>query len=392
VKNKTRTFLDIPLVHDMLSDRSIGFTKRSISNQWFYEQLSPFSLVGFSASTGQIMYGEKSQLALWLNNPQSSVRTHNLADRLTKEVLFAVHDYLHIWAYQAINELMPKLGFGHAEITPANFEDFVFCHLLTETVATVGLDYWYLSQTDLSETLSMLTSASQLTTAYNRHFPKEMKQLNLSFEVYDPSFFTRLASFYTSGVFAGIELQHLKKSPALWRWMEQELLYGEKQRGYTRTWLNYISGGTCLKKQENSDGAVSLKEKWKLQLIESLGRLLWQKVVLNETIHFSKKLTSRNWQKPQQTSEVIDYRFFNLNSVKGDFWPFIEENHTHAKSFDYLFWQILFKFNAEDISSNKLALLKKCDVARELHLIQFLLQDEQPLKPVETFEALFLPN
>lgn len=338
------------------------------------------------------MYAEKSQLALWLNNPQSSVRAHNIGDRLTKEVLFAVHDYLHIWAYQAINELMPKLGFGHAEITPDNFEDFVFCHLLTETVATVGLDYWYLSQTDLSQTLSILTSTGQLTTAYNKNFPKEMAQLNLSFEVYDPSFFTRLATFYTSGVFTGIELQHLKKSPAIWKWMEQELLYGEKQRGYTRTWLNYLSGQTCFKTEKKLDRAVSLKEKWKLQLIESLGKLLWQKIVLNEKIHFSKNLISLNWQKPQHKSEVIDYRFFNLNSVKGNFWEFIENNHTHAKSFDYLFWQILFKYTATEVTAETLELLKKCDVARDLHLMKFLLQKITPMKASENIEALFLPN
>src|SRR5207237_1319288 len=82
----------------------------------------------------------RSPLAEWLDDPAQGVRELNQDDALLTEVLFAVHDYLHVWAYHLVRDAVPDLGFGRPPASEAELEDHVFCHLLTEAVATVGLD------------------------------------------------------------------------------------------------------------------------------------------------------------------------------------------------------------------------------------------------------------
>ena len=158
---------------------------------------------GFQPALGRIFYPTNSAVDAWLGDVGGDPRPHNFADRLMNELFFLVHDYLHILGYRWINGLMPELGFGTAEITEKNAESFVFCHLLTEAVATVGLDYWYLSRLNLYEELQIGTGFSGLTVCIERRTMRSIGVFDPTFEVQSTAFFERICRFYCTGEFEG---------------------------------------------------------------------------------------------------------------------------------------------------------------------------------------------
>ena len=98
------------------------------------------TLAGFNPFLRSLFYANNSALSRWLAGPYGSARDYNEGDHLVREVLFAVHDYLHCWSAAAIAVLAPRSRFDTGPILRDNLEDFVYCHLLTEAAATAGLD------------------------------------------------------------------------------------------------------------------------------------------------------------------------------------------------------------------------------------------------------------
>jgi hypothetical protein len=156
----------IPLVREMLEDPNISLVPRAVDCRWRYAGLLPHGVTGFNPLRYEVYYGRISQLARWLADPFAASRELNARDQLVHEVLLAVHDYLHCWAVQAIRDLAPELGYGAGALAADSLEAAAFCHLLTEAVATVGLDYWYLSVVDLNAVCDLATTKSTLTTSY----------------------------------------------------------------------------------------------------------------------------------------------------------------------------------------------------------------------------------
>ncbi|HYO53510.1 hypothetical protein [Archangium sp.] len=312
----------------MLSDPLVRFAPRAIDQQWRYKHLVPLSLAGFNPFLRTLFHASNSALSRWLADPYSSARDYNENDRLTREVLFAAHDYLHCWSAAVIAELAPWVRFDTGPILRDTLEDFVFCHLLTEAAATVGLDYWYLSTIDLDERIPIGTTLTTLTVNYHERYVSEYRRFCPDWDAQHPGFFGDIARFYCSGVFKGFDVQDVRRSPRLLNWLSHELSYGAKQREYTREWLAFLAAVEISDEPRQLAAPVSLEEPWKQRLIHELGLVLFTKV--KEDSDSGLVLRNRNTPPESPKDRLPDFRFVNANVV-----PLTPEAAAHPKSLRY---------------------------------------------------------
>jgi hypothetical protein len=309
------SFLNIPLFRQLHEDPQIKLVARSTDANWFYHGVIGESMAGFNPLQSAVYYPSVSQFAEWIQDPRRSARDFNQEDFLAREVLFLTHDYLHAWAYLAINELRPELGFGTRPITAANLDDFVFCHLLTEACATAGVDYWFLSCVSINSLCDVGTCWRNLTTPYQEQDLPEFRKFNPDLEVQSERFFGQLAQFYCTGVLYGFSPDDLLRSPKLTRWLRHELEYGEVQREYIRLWFSYLSHDKISLSADKLRAPLRLDKKWQRDLIIELGSLLWEKVKNGVTRRIGFAFDpDETWSAPR--SKTKDYRFLNLNRVR----------------------------------------------------------------------------
>lgn len=329
------SLLRVPLVRELLTDPHVKLVPRAVDKGWFYSGQVPVSVTGFFPPTGEVYYGARSFLAEWLGFAAQSARPYNEGDLLLPELFFAVHDSLHAWAYNAMRTLRPELELGEGAITSKNIEDFVFCHLLSETVATVGLDYWYLGQVNLNDVCDIGTCFRTLTVSYHDDFLGEYRKFNPKFEVQAPAFFAAMVEFYCSGVFKGFDLRALKQSPRVLRWLEHELRYGQTQRQYTRQWLAYLSADEIRYSPRKLAAPVSSDKSWKRELVNELGLLLWQKVKQGSSPVLKTPLArAAAWSCPE--GKAPDFRFLNLNATS--------ERPEAGDDFEFYFYQYVSRY------------------------------------------------
>ena len=308
------SLLHIPLVAQLLADSSVRIEARGVDTRWSYAGIVDRRVSGFNPFLGVVFTGRHSCLADWMERPHESARKLNFDDRLVDEALFAAHDYLHIWSYRWIAKLWPELGFGEAEIGPENFEDMVFCHLLSEAVATVGLDYWYLSCVDLNDVVPIGSAKRGLTVSYREAHSDEYRIFSKGFEVQKDGFFELIARFYCSGLFPGFSAEDMQLSPVLRGWLMHELRYGKLQREYCREWFAYLSGGRVRLSPRQLSGPVAHDGPKHRQLLREIGALLWAKVKQDDPADSGFRFDpARLWSSGG--SRELRFQFLNLNSV-----------------------------------------------------------------------------
>jgi hypothetical protein len=404
------SLLNVPLMRQALLDPQSRVVVRAIDERWFQEEKISFSMQGFNPLSGQIFVPGQSLLALWLKNPFESCRPHNFQDRLAKKALFTIcHDYLHCWAYSAINELMPEIGLGTTRITRDNLDDLAFCHLLTEAVATIGLDYWYMSTIDLNDVVDLSTHIGPFTTSYHERHLKHFRKIIPDFKVQDPSFFTVLAAFYSNSVLFGFRagdedrLEEIRHNPLAWMWFKKELGYGELQRKYSRLWLAYLSDEDIQISEELLAAPVSADADWKKKLIADVGQLLWQKIKHDKLHRFSRSLDEdKVWRAPK--SKKIDCRLINFNALteaeieelteRAERGELSEKAVLHgATQFDFLFFQYVSIFNYDQFDPQLMKLFGNLRKQQDFRLTRKLFKD-QPRVEVTDQEPrdLFLLN
>lgn len=303
----------LPLVRRMLSDPLVRFAPRAIDQRWHYERIVPVTLAGFNPFLRTLFYASNSALSRWLADPYGSARDYNEGDHLIREVLAAVHDYLHCWSAAAITLLVPRVRFATGPILRGNLEDFVFCHLLTEVAATVGLDYWYLSTFNLAERIPIGTTLETLTVNYHERDVSEYRRFCPGWDAQRPGFFGDLARFYCSGVFKGFDVRDVRRSPQLLRWLSHELSYGARQREYTRLWLSFLATEESSYEPGRLAAPVSVEEKWKQRLIHELGLVLFAKI--KEDSDSGLALQTRNEPPESPRDRRPDFRFVNANVI-----------------------------------------------------------------------------
>ncbi len=308
------SLLRIPLVRQMMVDPQIQWQPRAIDAGWRYSECLSRPAGGFNPWCGKIMYPIHSRLQQWLTKPHGSARTLNEGDFLTQEVLFAVHDYLHHWSYLAMNDLRPQLELGWGPITAKNFEDYVFCHLISEAAAVTGLDYWLMCTRSVDSFCPIGSRIEAITVSYRESLLPEYRHFNPKFTVQEPEFFNFLANFYCSGHFIGFNKRDTELSPKLLRWLEHEVGYGETQRVYTRTWLTYLSRSQIPINATQAARPVAVDKPWKKRLIEDLGNLLWEKVK-EDRLHRFRSMPSPQSRWRRDPDKPLDYRLLNFNEL-----------------------------------------------------------------------------
>jgi hypothetical protein len=371
------SLLRLTLVRQLFEDEVVRLCPRRVDRRWFYEKHIPVSLSGFNPSSARVYYSAVSAFADWLREPQGSARRFNEGDYLVPEVLFAVHDYLHAWAYQVINEIRPGLDFGFGEITPDNAEAMVFCHLATEAVATVGLDYWYLPQFDLNSVLSIGTAFEQLTVSYSQRHIEEYRRYCPDLIVDRPFFLVQLGEFYCTGVFKGFSRQDLKDSPLLLRWLQHEIAYGAKQREYTRMWMQHLSRHDLgYDNCRALSGPVACNLPWMRELLVELGSRLWAKVV--EDQRQPTPLTIPPDLAWQASKPLREFRFTNLAHVAPDELARLDWGSLSALSFDSFVWQYVSQFDYESTAPAARQILSPLRGRREPGLLRWLFRGAKP--------------
>jgi hypothetical protein len=384
------SLLHIPLIKAALSDPAFRLQARAIDANWAYSQAIPISVTGFNPFHQTYYFATRSVMAQWLKNPGASARELNEQDVLVREALFLAHDYLHTWAYQVIHsltgQLVPKLQFGKAAVTAQNFEDFIFCHLLSETVATVGLDYWYLAATDLDQVCDIGTAVRTLTTAYREENLQEYRHFNPKLEVQTPEFFEMFARFYCDGVFPGYELDDLRKSPLTLKWIKNELEYGETQRKYARAWFSYLSGVQNL-----GDAPVDYSASWKTELIRHVGRLLWIKVKAGPQEKYGEISRVRFDSRAMFESSgarALDFRFRNVNRVRpAEAVREILAGSHPKRNLRHFLYQYLSAFDYESVEQEKIEQVLRFQKKRDFSAIEQLLKNEKRVIENSTRES-----
>jgi hypothetical protein len=382
------SLLRLPLMRHAISDPACTRKARNIDYTWQYALKHILPLGGFNPLTSSVFLPGNSHVARFLKDPYSSSRQYNVEDRLIKEAVFGIiHDYLHSWAYLTINELMPDLGFGTRPISRQNFEDFVFCHLLTEAVAVVGLDYWYMATFDLNQVVNLGSLTGNLTTTYNEKNTAEYHRMIPGLvNVQSPAFFEELVKFYCAPHFCGNdvlapELQaQLKTSPQTWSWLKKEIEYGETQRKYTRWWFRHLAHET-LEPDTSPGRAVAYEQDWQVELVRKLGDMLWEKVKENAIHQISFRFDPKTtWASPVRPQ--IDFRFTNLNALDAKEIDGLA-SPADTDQFYYLFCQYVSQFEFERCDPELLPLLDGVRNQGDFKLLRRLFKDQPRIESTQ---------
>ena len=384
------SLLRIPLLAQLLDDPAFKIVHRGIDSRWKYEEMIATRVDGFNPFRGAAYLGAHSHLGDWLPHREGSARPFNQGDELISEALSVIHDYLHVWTYRWVDQLRPDIGFGYSPITPRNFEDMVFCHILSEAVATVGLDYWYLSSVDLREEVPIGTVHTGLTISYREAWEDEYRRFNPKLNVQHPSFLETLTRFYCDGAFVGFDVEDLCASPALESWITHELRYGQLQRRYCREWFAYLSRANLRLKESELDAPVSYGAAWKKRLVSEIAERLWAKVKQGEICAPGTRLDSDfTWSAPPRRQP--DFRFLNFNRCRMPAPSVLKA--MSEESFEFLLRQYVVRFDYESFPEEALGVFNLIREERDFSIGERLLKDMKRL-PVAEDEPrdLFLYN
>ncbi len=376
----------VPLVRQLMTDTQVQLSARAIDSTWKYDRVSPITATGFNPLTRRIFYASNSLLGAWLLDPKESARKYNEGDLLLPDLLLAVHDYLHIWGYLAVCELAPRIQLGTGKITRKSLEDYAFCHLLTEAVATVGLDYWYLSTIDLNDVCDLGTTQHGLTVSYHNDQLRELRRFRPDLDVQSKAFFVELATFYCTGIFKGFSPNDLKASPMLWKWMEHELRYGTRQREYIRRWLAYLAPDRLDLSMDELKAPLPVKIGWQTRLLHAVAELLWEKVKNNALHQFGPHLDQdRVWRS--SSDRPLDFRFLNVAAFRSGVSELVSD------SFDHYLWQTLGFYEKKTIDPRLLEFIPMLRERRAPRLLSFLLEGQTPIAGDEYIDRdLFILN
>jgi len=369
----SESLLNVPLLRHLFEDEHVRIVSRGVDAHWAYDDPAALRLDGFNPLGTSVFTSRKSALAEWLPHSHGSARPFNERDRLVREALFAVHDYLHIWAWQWIAELRPSLGVGQKPIDADNLDDLAFCHILTETVATF-FDYWYLARVRLNEVADVGSAIRTLTIGYNEDHLGEYRRSQPKLDVQRPEYFVEKCTFYCDGIFFGFDILDLQRSALLDKWLTHELEYGEVQRAYARQWLADLAG-LDIGRRSLIDPIV-IDASWKHDLMHHFADLTWRKIHGEQLLQSPKPIElGKNWLHDR--TKTADFRFTNFNtrgrSADVAFVP--------GLSFEYLFAQYRAQFDWDALEPARRTVFDRVLRAQDLALGDRLLSGERRIEP-----------
>jgi hypothetical protein len=266
--------------------------------------------------------------------------------------------------------------------------------LVTETVATIGLDYWYLSTFNINDICNIGTSQGPLTTPYRLQNEGEYRRFNPAFTAQDADFFSTLCRFYCDGVMPGFTLQSLRQSPLTLKWLRHELEYGESQRVYTRAWFNYLSNFSKKMSRDELARPLKIEKIWQAKLIKAVEETLWAKI--KEGRNFTELATLRvpaflgkrgNEKKPNLFFNNLN--FFAVERVAS----LLEEDESRSRGqFRYFFRQFVSAHDYSSFDQEKIKLFPALSKAGDYKKLLSLFKNEKRCSPftLEPKDLLFL--
>ncbi len=267
-----------PLFDHFFKESSFRLVSRPYDSRWSYIGAVKGFQSGFNPFLNEIYFNEISNLAFWLRGSEAPDSTGTRA-KLLHEVLFLVHDYLHIWAMRLIDHFCKtRLGRG---IRDRNHRELELFMILTEAVATVGLDYWVLSKTPTGRSFGLDRDIEFLTINLFPDQIEEIQKIDPQFNIHRESLYGEIVQFYLSGQLQGFTIDEVKASKALEKYVVHEISYGELQRAYARMFVQYAFEGAAPKEHDTSP--MSLGEPWHQDLVEFIGRTLWTLINIGES-------------------------------------------------------------------------------------------------------------
>lgn len=301
--------MQLPPVQHAMCDPHFSRTCRPIDAAWHHAGFTDV-MSGFNPSLHTHFYAAESAMARWLDDPGTPNDDHAHQVQLAKELMHLAHDYLHSWAYRALASIVPDLK-TYGPITRSNLDEQAFFLVVTEAVAVVGLDYWYLCISDIDERCGVAVDVGPRTVHYLERLLPEYRRYNPSLTVQEPRFFAQIIDLYTTGAIRGFSEQDLLDSPPLASWLIRELLISPRQRAVCRSWLSHLAGFD-LDPDELSRTFPRPSEALH-QHLARLADLLWRKIKLGEELFFPLPTDAQSWCRSDHAA--VDFRFVNLQRL-----------------------------------------------------------------------------
>ncbi|MEM7157211.1 MAG: hypothetical protein AAF799_30440 [Myxococcota bacterium] len=304
----------VPLLEALVKDERVSVVTLAVDQSWRYRKVIRRCTTGWNPFRSEVYVGVGSALDGFCRQARAQVREHNENDDLANEAAFLAHDYLHIWALHELRDIDSSLLRGTAAITEDSLEEHVAWMLVTEAVATVGLDYWFLSQRGFRDRLDAGSLLTTLTVSYQSWMADEYRRFRPDLEVMNPAFLAEIAAFYCQGAFPGFSVSDVRRSPATLQWLRHEISYGDKQRIYTRQWLRHLAG-LPSKVASTLGRPVQLPPRFD-EIVGELGRRLWRLAVEHATPPRPSCIDPEAWQGVP--AERADFRFDNVQAMTAD--------------------------------------------------------------------------
>jgi hypothetical protein len=298
----------LPIKHALL-DPHFTLVPRPIDSAWKYAGFTG-AMGGFNPSCNAHFFASESAIARWLQDTDARFETPEEQEQLVREVLYMAHDYLHSWAYRAIAHIQPSLA-AEPAITRENLEIQAFLLVLTETVAVIGLDYWYLCVKSVGKRCGAPIDLGPCTVHYKEQLINEYRRFNAKLDVQHPDFFGDIARLYSYGAMAGFSERDLLESRPLASWLIRELLIAPRQREVARLWLSRL-GGFEIEDDKLRD-PFTIAGNHVDNLIHELSHLLWNKIKKGNQLFYEPQPDVLPWR--HNADADIDFRFINLNRL-----------------------------------------------------------------------------
>lgn len=334
---KDRLFNGLPLIGDIFSQNRVDFVQRPVDMRWHYSGIVPVSTAGFNPLGRSVFFGRQSYLETFL--AEDELRIDKDIDQMLYEVLFAVHDYVHIWSTYRVLEYLPHCAEPSTWSDPAALDDLAFLLVVGELVATTTLDFWLLCDLNLGRELRVRTTVGALTTAFRTSQIGETQELRPGFEVGSRRFFSWLANGYCGlgfEGFEGVDRTRLKEKAG---WVIKEMDLSLRQRRLTRSWLHHLSGGFASAPKAD---VIFINSSTRMKILGDLEEELWDTC---------RRRVPLAWPSARPTPAVLglvpstgtDFRFNDILHVE-DFERARLNPKMSIKQFGYMLSQFVSLF------------------------------------------------
>ena len=358
----------------MLCDPYFELVPRPLDSAWQHAGITGF-VGGFNPTLHRYFYPSSSRLSGWLEGGGVAPRSAVEEAELGAEVLHLAHDYLHSWSFRAISHLEP----GLVPRLPRDLDELelqAWLLVLTEAVAVVGLDYWYLCVRDAGARCGASVTLGPRTVHYSEAQLPLYREHNPRLVVQRPEHLIEVTRLYALGVVSGFDESDLLACRPLADWLVRELLIAPRQREVARNWLSRLSGVEL----PDVDPSLPFRLPAGLQeaVVPSLSQLLWRKVKHGATLFFPHPPVTRPWR--YATDAPFDFRFTNAACAEAAAWA--SEAPKFEESWRYYVDQVVAAHHmpTEDIEREDIRVL--IEGARAAHDPDALLLLKQRLRPV----------